>query len=167
MSTNKKTEITRTADAELVADEGESFNVTPATSLDAQEMKALLADGYETETYVRLGDGERIDGYFLGQGTPVLMNDPNGAKGSQRAVGTWKFRHSTANVVQVIATSSQLDSRLPQIPLGSHCIVQKAGQTASGGRRVNNWVVLHNPKKSIKVDAPIFVATNTLSEQLS
>src|SRR6266498_1428568 len=119
--------------------------------LDSGALAELMKQGFESEQYVKLPDGGRISGYFLGKGAPVMMYNPQN-RSEMRPVDTWRIKHSKWNIVMVISSSSQLDGKLGPITKGEMVIVQKMGQTdGNGGRRVNNFAVFHNPSDRIDV----------------
>lgn len=97
-----------------------------------------FAEGYSTEIFHTLKEGEELRGTYLGPGSK--MSFTNEKTGEVSEVGTWRFRDPSGNVTVTLLGSAQLDTRLGSLKEGTKVVIQHKGQVQiKGGMRANNY----------------------------
>lgn len=126
--------------------------VTKATSNTIQRAYG----GMTIEQIVKVEEGQTITGIYRGLGPVVDVADPQDPN-VMRPLQTFKIANiANPKVVALLLDSAQLGRFLRALPVGSKVSCTKLGQVAGrGGRRVNQWLLGHEPPPADVVDANV------------
>lgn len=97
------------------------------------------AQGAKFERAVKLEEGSKVEGVYLGRGAPRDFEDK--ATGEVRTVETHRIEVATGQVA-TITGATQLDRQLAEIPAGTRVVVIRGGNVElRGGHRMTEYYV--------------------------
>jgi hypothetical protein len=103
------------------------------------DLKRYAERGAKFERAIKLAEGDKVEGIYLGQGAPREFEDK--ATGEVRTVATHRFEVASGQVA-LITGSTQLDRQLSTIPEGTRAVVIRGAQVElRGGHRMTEYLV--------------------------
>ena len=122
----------------------EALSSAQALTMDASVVEAEVRTGKASmETVLILEPGRAVGGKLLGRGGDIMVNRADGPNeefpDGKQPVKTWRIQ-VTPNVVAIILSSANLESRLPPLE-GKQIKIARMPPIRSGGKLINQYVI--------------------------
>jgi hypothetical protein len=120
----------------------------------------LLKDGFETEIFHKIGEGDSIFGLFVGRGDDIELREPDPVTGEVIVLPCWKVRGldksgHEVGVTMLIPGKHELNRFFRSHTPGNTLVgIKYAGRTQIGQRQVTRFITMSKPDTTRTATGP-------------